>query len=80
MKLLAFAALFAASSPSFDTLQLIEGRADSAEVLAVLFHDSPEMSAYQRGRADGLREAVQIIRWSRSTETNSHEDHSRNPQ
>lgn len=78
MKLLSLAFLFTASTPSFSTLELIEARADSAEMVASLFPDSPVMAAYQQGRAAGLREAVQIIRWQRSTEISSYENHTRN--
>lgn len=69
MKFVSIAALFFASSAEFDAVQIIEGRADSSEMLADLFADSPTMSAYLQGRADGLREAAQVVRWARHNET-----------
>lgn len=60
--------LGATPANSFDVYTILRGRADAADMVASLFADSPEMEAYLRGRAAGLREAEQVVRYFRAVE------------
>lgn len=84
MKPLFLASLLVASAPSpslslSDAVVVIKGRADTAEMHAVLFHNVPDMAAYMQGRADGLREAELVLRYFRAHETNDHHTGSPDP-
>jgi hypothetical protein len=67
---LLFLAATASATPlgSFDIYTTLRGRADASEMTASLFPDIPEAAAYYRGRAAGLREAEQIVRYFRAIE------------
>lgn len=60
--------LGATPANSFDVYTVLRGRADASDMMATLFPDIPEAAAYYRGRAAGLREAEQVVRYFRAIE------------